>query len=99
MFDHRSDVSPVPDWLGVPKGEAMLYMFGFPLFDNSNPRSVFWDHVRHFDLDRVWTPTDRWVTDYRHRQTGRWTEDSITSTRLEICFENWDLTTRHDIIF
>ena len=30
--------------------------------DKTNPRSVFWDHVRHMDMDRVWTPQDRYVS-------------------------------------
>ena len=59
MFDHRSEVSTLPEWLGIPKGEAMMYMFGFPLFEKTNQRAVFWDHLRHFEMDRVWTPLDR----------------------------------------
>lgn len=59
MFDHRSEISSLPEWLGIPKGEAMLYMFGFPFFEKTDPKAVFWDHLRHFDMDRAWTPLDR----------------------------------------
>ena len=80
MFDHRSDISSLPEWLGIPKGEAMLYMFGFPFFDKTDPRTVFWDHLRHFNMDRAWTPLDRHVT-------NPWKKDSCCGRQLTLRFD------------